>query len=71
MNLIKRITAKLRRKPLLVKPVVSCSFYDGETVMYDDNKVEIQGIWKDFATIRFNDGNTINVGVNELKKLIV
>lgn len=52
-------------------PVVSCSFYDGETVMYVDDKVEIQGIWKDWATIKFDDGNTINVGVNELRKLAV
>lgn len=50
-------------------PAVSCSFSDGEIVMYEDDKVEIQGIWKDWATIKFDDGNTINVGINELRKL--
>jgi hypothetical protein len=32
MNLIKRITDKLRRKPLLVKPVVSCRLKIGDYV---------------------------------------
>ena len=52
-------------------PVVSCSFSDGETVMYGEDKVEIQGIWKDWATIKFSDGNTINVSTDELNKLVV
>lgn len=50
---------------------ISCSFYDGETVIYGEDKVEIQGVWEDWATIKFNDGCTINVGTDELSKLVV
>lgn len=56
------------RKPALNEPVVY-SFEDGETVIYGDDKVEIKGIWKDWATIKFDDGETINVGVEELQKV--
>lgn len=57
------------RKPALQQPAVSCSFEDGETVIYGDDKVEIMGIWKDWATIKFDDGETINVGIEELQKV--
>lgn len=69
-KLIEKIKAKFSRKPLLVIPAVSCSFSDGETVMYGDDKVEIQGIWEDWATIKFDDSETINVGIDELQKLV-
>lgn len=69
-KLIEKIKAKFSRKPLLVIPAVSCSFSDGETVMYGYDKVEIQGIWKDWATIKFDDSETINVGIDELQKLV-
>jgi hypothetical protein len=69
--LIEKIKSKFIRKPLLVIPAVSCSFSDGEVVIYGEDKVEIQGVWKDWATIKFDDGETINVGVEELQKLVV
>ena len=53
----------------MVIPAVSCSFEDGETVIYGDDKVEIQGVWKDWATVKFDDGETINVGIEELQKV--
>jgi len=72
MNIIRKIYDKLSRKPLLVKPVVSCSFIEGETVTFDDGynkyKVVIQGIWQDMATIVYEDGLTYNTHIGNLSK---
>ena len=43
-NFIKRTIDLICRKPLLVKPVVSYSFIDGETVMYNNELVLVNGI---------------------------
>ena len=58
MNLIKRITDKLRRKPLLVKPVVTSS-YVSKLTDYEVNKIkELKS-----NTVRFTSGGGIGVGV--------
>ena len=68
-KLVKRLFG--RQQEQLDIPVVSCSFSDDEKVMYGEDEVIIQGIWKDCATVKFDDGSTINVGIDELRKLVV
>ena len=58
MNLIKKIIAKLRRKHLLVKPVVTRS-YASKLTDYEVNKMkELKS-----NTVRFTSGGGIGVGV--------
>ena len=58
MNLIKKIIAKLRRKPLLVKPVVTRS-YASKLTDYEVNKMkELKS-----NTVRFTSGGGIGVDV--------
>lgn len=72
INLIRKIYYKIRRILLLVKPVVSCSFVEGETVIFDDGynkyKVVIQGIWQDMVTIVYEDGLKLNTHIGNLSK---
>lgn len=51
---------------------VSCSFIEGEKVIFDDGyneyKVVIQGIWKNMATIVYEDGLKFNTHIGNLSK---
>ena len=61
MNLIKRITDKLRRKPLLVKPVVTNCYFVNENEYKKMQELKSN-------TVKLTGGSGIGIGVECLVK---